>query len=126
MKILLSLIKFICIVSALVSPIALTVNLISSPWPGDEIAKSETKGYLGMPIGGSFVGEVRKSKGYLLFPLSMNLPKYFKVEIYEGKYYVGESYFGFWFFVIAIIYGWFLIIRFMKKKLNRQVDEPNK
>ena len=78
MKMLLSLIKFICIVSALVSPIALTVNLISSPWPGDEIAKSETKGYLGIPIGGSFVGDVRKSKGYLLFPLSMSLPKYFK------------------------------------------------
>jgi hypothetical protein len=126
MKIILSLIKFICIASALVAPIALTINLISSSWPGDEIAKSETKGYLDIPIGGSFVGDVRKSKGYLLFPLSMSLPKYFKVEIYEGKYYVGESYFGFWFFFITIMYGWFLIIRFMRKKLNRKVGKPNK
>ena len=91
------------------------ISNIFLPWEGEETARTYSKGYLHIAVGGSSVGTEIKSRSYALIPISLSMPKMLFISKEEsGKFSAEYNQFAFWLFGSLIVYGWYLTIRFVR------------
>lgn len=104
-----------CALMALASSILEIVH----PWEGRQAAKEHAQGYFPLAVGGSSVGYEIKSRNYALMPISVAAPKMLFVSKSEnGAFKTKVEISSFWLFGAIIVYGWYLIIKFVQHKMR--------
>jgi hypothetical protein len=119
-KIVKSVVTFIKVVIAIVSLLApiIFVNDVYRPWHvANDLRTAYSADYFFVPVGGSWRNGERKSQTALLVPRNVTAPMSVSISGNHEDPIVEEDRFSFWIIITVLIYGWFMLFRYVQRRL---------